>query len=293
MIKKVIIIFLSLFVGYNGLAFIKKWPSKAVTQWEDNNRLIDKYLFECDHLKVNTVVVGSSMAFRMTASQNPCFDSVYNLSLGGQGLFDGLEVLKRSEQKPKYLFIESNVLYRLPRNGYAASFFVPGVYQLKKVFPGMRENFKPITLIQYLYYGVGGIFVTHINMPDIKDKEHASKKVKHDSTTNSVKAKISDRTLEVFDKLLKESNWSTIVEKLKGYTDYFSRHGTKLIFFEMPTESVALESNLNAFIRNTFQRDFQSDLFVKARAMSTTDGVHLTLTDANAFLSELLMRGRK
>ncbi len=154
MIKKTFLIFICLLGAYAWLAYSIKWKSKSLTQWEHNERLISNFIYSTPKANYNTIIVGTSLSFRMTTEQNPYADSVYNLALGGQSLFDGLEVLKQTGYFPKTILIETNVLSRLHRKNYAQSFFIPGVHHIKSCVLGFRYEYRPITFSQYFYYGL-------------------------------------------------------------------------------------------------------------------------------------------
>ena len=294
MIKRSIISLIILLIGYNFLTKKIHWPSKSLSQWEDNERMISKFLYTHDRSKINTVIVGSSMSFRMTINQNP-IDSIYNLSLGGLGLFEGLEILRKSKYIPKYLFIETNIIYRAPRDNYAASFFTPGLYFLKRQFHGFRQEYRPITFLQYLFWGVRGKIAKY-TLSDSSSKEVDVEPVNTNKNKRSdlVKEKRSKDILRSYDKILQETDWDKIMADLNDYIHYFGKKGVSIVFIEMTTEKGLLESRLNAKIRELIDENFPTAIFLKAKSQNTTDGVHLKPEDASDFLFQTLKGlGRK
>lgn len=291
MIRKTFVYFIGLLTVWVLLTSYKQWPSKSLTQWDDNDRLISRFLFSVDHSKINTIIVGSSMAFRMNLGQNPFNESVYNLSLGGQGLFEGVEILKQSGHLPKKLYIETNVLYRLPRKDYASSFFTPGVYDLKEKFIGFRQEFRPISLSQYIYNGINGKFSKQEIEEPSKNKLDLPNNFDTKQPDSAAQRLINinlKRQVALEQEILRDTNWSTIITDLQAYTNFYKKQGVEIIFFEMPTSKNLLESDLNKHIQNLISRKFPEESFKKASPHPTTDGVHLSPKDAGEYLLLLL-----
>jgi hypothetical protein len=274
------------------------WPSKSLTQWEDNERVISQYLYSGVKEKVNTIIAGSSMAFRMTIDENPYADSVYNLSLGGQGLFEGLEILKRSGKIPEHLFIESNVIYRTPRKNYAESFFMPGVYQTKRLFSGLHQEFRPITFIQYLYFGIRQKISSSkkTNANQTTKEENNKPAMLVDSVSNEKQSNLKSehvaRINSAYSKILLKTEWTSILDDLEYYLSYFEKKGTHVYFFEMPTDHLILNTNLYKHIRSSLTKKFPNIPLFKGKEMKTTDGVHLAPPVASLYLSELLKNNK-
>jgi hypothetical protein len=297
MIKKTLIFFGVFMAVYAVCAAFIHWPSKSLTQWEDNERLVGSFLFSGQCGKVNTVIVGSSMAFRMTIGHNPHCDTVYNLSLGGQGIFEGLDILKRSGRLPRYLLIESNVIYRQPRNNYASSFFMPGVYHLKKQFEGFRHEYRPITFAQYLYFGIGGYVKRFFDASPAAPGEEpltgsaVVTAVGNDGDESSnLKQKHLEKLLAGYDKTLRSTEWQSVTDMLYDYVDYFERQGVTVVFFEMPSEQVLIHSGLNKKVRDIIETSFPGRRFVKSIEQPTTDGVHLSPEVAGRYLDTVLVK---
>lgn len=288
LIKKSFIIFIISAIVYALGAHYLQWPSKSLSQWEDNERLVSKFLKIKEKNKLKTIIVGSSMAFRMTINENPYQDNVYNLSLGGQSIFEGLEILKRSRHIPEFLFIETNVIYRKERKDYAQSFFIPGIADLKKHVKGLRYEYRPVTLAQYLFSGLKNKF----NQVEVEKKidKNVSLLKKDKKTDTQKEKKINPNLLEKFDDILKNTEWDEVIIKLNDYVRYFQNKGVKVIFFEMPTSKFALESPLYGNIRNLFKIEFKNEIYLKASPERTTDGVHLKPVIAEKYLDSLLKK---
>jgi hypothetical protein len=290
MVKRTFLYFTVFSILWLAFTEVKIWPSKSISQWEDNDRLIDDYLFENN--KCKTLIVGSSMAYRMSIKQNSYKDSVFNLSLGGLGIYDGLEVIKQSGRIPKLILIESNVIYREERNNYAASFFMPGLYYLKENFKGLRQEYRPITFAQYLYYGISNI-LRRFTIDKGKTLIPNNVKVPINNAASQVKCKNLEKLLQNYSNVLHTTDWTKIEKKLSRYISYFSQKGSEIVFFEMPTEKKLLQSELNTHIQNLVQTNWPSFTFIHAGHMYTTDGLHLSPDVAKQYLPILLEKVTK
>lgn len=280
-----------LIVLYVALVEIVHWPAKSMSQWEDNTQAVEYFLFETDKEKVNTIIVGSSLSYRMTAEKSPCPDSVVNLALGGMSLYDGSNIMKRSGVIPKYLFVEVNVIYREPKTNYADQFFVPGVYQLNSSMLGFRDQYRPLTFAQYIFMGVKN----RLNSSHYSERKTKSLVASVQSSNNEANDKTIDlkaghkkMTLESYKKILKDTDWQYVFTKFEKELDYFRQQGTKIILFEMPTSKEVLDSELNLNIRNHL-RDKSYWRYIQAQpSYPTTDGVHISVRNANDFMFRLL-----
>ncbi|MBN2165656.1 MAG: hypothetical protein JW717_05215 [Marinilabiliaceae bacterium] len=189
--------------------------------------------------------------------------------------------------------IESNVIYREPRQNYAASFFTPGVYQLKKWLPGFRQEYRPITFGQYLYYGIKGrlnhFFQHQQNQNSIISDSHKTSDTII-NTQNTTKQTNLDAVIQNYNKTFRETDWTKTNQRLKSFINHFVEKGSTICFFEMPSEQLLLESELNTYIRKILANSYPNQSFIKAHDMETTDGVHLKPEEAHNYLGELLIK---
>lgn len=259
-----------------------QWPSKTTNQWDDNNRQVEDFLFEKTAGEINTIIVGSSMSYRLSAQKMPVPDSVYNLSLGGQSIYEGMEIVRRSNYLPEYLLIESNLINRSPKADYVDGIFVSGLYQLKETFDGFRYQYRPITFVQYLYYGIKN----RIPLP-VK----ASMSANEMGIQHSVDNEDKEIREAIANQMEMESTETDQVALLSAYVDYFMKAGVEVIFFEMPTALQSLQSTSNKQIRSTLNRSFPQNRFIEYQKLyPTMDGIHITVSDANDYLNLLLKK---
>lgn len=276
------VIFLSAYVF---IADQLQWPSKTVNQWEDNNRQVENYLFMDNSGEISTVIVGSSMSYRLSAQNTSIPDTVYNLSLGGQSIYEGLEIVKRRNQHPKYLLIESNLISRPPKEDYVDGIFISGLYQLKDNFEAFRYKYRPITFIQYLYLGIKNRLPLPVNV-SLSDSE---KEIQH--SVDKGDKKIRELIANQMEDYPNESGETHQIKLLSYYVNYFEQAGVEVIFFEMPTDLKALQSTSNLQIRAVLNRNFPQNRFIEYQKLyPTTDGIHVTVSDANDYLHVLLAK---
>ncbi len=280
-----------LIVLYMALVEYIHWPAKSLSQWEDNTRAVEHFLFEVDKEKVNTIIVGSSLSYRMTAQKSTCPDSVVNLALGGMSLFDGLAILKRSGEIPKYLLVEVNVIYRDAKANYSDQFFIPGMYQLNGYLLGFREQYRPLTFAQYIFMGTSNRIGRFIG----SDKQNQPLKASVESSDQQVNNKITDliihhknKTIDSYKEILKNTDWKNIFTEFEDQMEYFQKRGSKIILFEMPTAKEVLDSELNVFIRNRLKGKSYSGYIEAQPSYPTTDGIHISIGDANDFMYKML-----
>ncbi len=287
MIKKALLFFIVFLAGWLTLTQSIQWPSKSISQWENNDRLVGNYLYSNEQNNWNTLIVGSSMAYRMSINQNPYKDSVYNLALGGLSIYEGLEIIKQSNHIPKYLLIESNVLHRFERENFASSYFIPGITRIKSTFIGMQPQYKPITFIQYIYFGVRSRLIAIFKTP--KDhSESITPSFQEDKTNVNLKKHNLDKIILNHNRVLENWNWEKAAEKINHYIQYFEKQGSKVILFEMPCDSLLLGSNYYRFVRHKINYTWPQVSHLKASGCKTTDGVHLSPDVAQQFLPILL-----
>ena len=267
-----------------------QWPSKILTQWDDNQRLLCEFQSQKNYEKFSTVIVGSSMAFRMTYKNNPYQDTIYNLSLGGKSAYDGLSFLKTSGHIPKVLLIEINVLYKIKEDNHNASWAFSLNSNLKRNFKGFQYKYRPVTFVQYVYQGIRN----KVKFDNKPKKTIVNNYKKDENNVDDKKNLISDnqkqRIILNDTRFYQNTDWFEVNKQISFYVDYFNKKGSKIIFFEMPTEDFKLSSKLNLEISNKLKTNFKDYKFIPALPQGTTDGVHLVPQEAHSFFLKLLPR---
>jgi len=86
----------------------------------------------------------------------------------------------------------------------------------------------------------------------------------------------------------KKTNWEHVIHELKAYVNYFQENNVNIIFFEMPTEELVLNSELYEYMRLQLKEKFHDIEFIPAKPLITTDGLHIEPIKAHQFMQELL-----
>ncbi len=120
-IFKILIIFISLFIGYNFYLYIKQ-PEVTIyqNQWQGNMVFAQDFIYGT---KSDTIIVGSSMAARLERSFLP--KDIYNISFGGGSALTGLEILRKLDFTPKTIYVETNIIFRTKDKKMIDNLFIP------------------------------------------------------------------------------------------------------------------------------------------------------------------------
>lgn len=264
MIKKTILVFIVLFGIYSLVVVLNPGMSAPQHQWQENVVKGEKYIYNTKE-SVNSVIVGSSLACRIIMDSLP---SCYNLSFAGQGIFDGLDIIKRTGKYPKNIFVEMNAILTDENKTFTADLFSPFPFAVKKHIVSLRSDKQPLAFI----------------FPAIQSILH--KKDLSKTTNEEVKNTV------IFDKMLsiEVGDYSklpdtTVVNKnfltLIDYVNYFKKNGVKIVFFEMPINPSLTQLPLAKFIRAEFYKRFPAEEYIYINIpdnsnYKTTDGLHLT-----------------
>ena len=125
-------------------------------QWQDNCIKAQEYLFH--KKKYNNVIIGSSMSTRIQTSTLQ--ESYFNLSFGGLSVYDGFNVLKLSQILPDTLFVEMNILFRMPDENFKMN-------QKNRFFLNVCKN---ILIFQEKYQP--SVYIANYFIEFIKDFPH-------------------------------------------------------------------------------------------------------------------------
>lgn len=254
----------------------------SVTQhlWQENLAAAEIFLFDTN--KVDNIIVGSSLARRLPTKNLPDFQ---NLSLSGQGVFDGLSLIKSKEKIPNRIFIEINVLARRENTEFLDNIASP-LNSLKESIPALRADKQPLpSAIDFIH-------------SKVTNKEISTKDRKVDGA-------VFKKLLERQEKSYSKPNDNKLMEKqvslLKKYINYFESKGANVIFFELPVNPKLVNLSRANQNRNRIIVEFPDHDFIKlppnTNLYTTVDGVHLTEEEAhmymNYFKSELTKRQLK
>ncbi len=269
MIKRSFIVFILLAAGYTLFLSMVNVDWDTTQHLANGNRIkAEGYVFGSDD-KDATVIVGSSLAYRIVLDSLP--EGTSNLGFGGLSIYDGLQLINRAGKSPARVLIESNVLFREPDHQFLKALFEPGLYELRRELPIMREHNQPSGV---LYGWVKRTLLEQRNGTEQNDTILVPNEVMLQEHRHSYAETPADSTVQRFMRMLTDE--VTALEQ----------RGVEVIFFEVP-----IHSDLERAALSELSRDLISEHFPKARflrmpqqpAWRTTDGLHLDKPDAQRF----------
>ena len=287
MIKNTILIASILFLGYS--LFIAKFGSKA----RGTLYVQQEYFAKSQDLLYNSnftgkdVFVGSSLT--MEAIVESELNELQNIGFTSLSSFDGLNLIKFKNQKPRCIYIETNYIQRDEKKKYAPFLFSPEQFYPKKIFASLREDSQPITLIGTY---VSKILVTPFvklfipNKKSIIDTSIKNNEVKNidDGFNKTIANTLKDYSTNIPDKTLIQER----LNKLKSYVIDFNNKGINIVFVEIPINYKLINSPRSLIIRNEFYKTFPKEKYNYINTpdsiyFRTIDGVHLSDEEAKIY----------
>ena len=267
----------------------------SLSQWDDNLIKAEEFIY--GELDGGQVMLGSSLTSRLSnvVIKN---GSVKNLGFGGQGVFDGIEILKSNKKTmPKVILIEMNVVDRPKDDNFQSSLF--GVfYQMKKIIPAFRTNKKPLAVMSQLLNVPLGQLVLYSSVVLRKLKyclssEKSNLGEVNIGTLGQVGFALALQQKE-YNNEINQDHLNEVFLKLSLDIDLLKNAGSKIVFYEMPINYKLTNSKKCNQIRNNFYRFFPRLKFdyidlpsSTYHQFKTTDGVHLDPEEANIYQNYL------
>lgn len=285
MIKKTIIFTLFLLIGWS--IFIKVNPfSLQVNQWQGNIVTAERFIY--DSKDVENVLIGTSLTVRLIMDSLPEYT---NLSLNGQTIFDGLNVLRCKDDLPKNVFIEINVLQKNENPNFRQIITSPITRNLKEYFPFFRSDRQPLAYVsdEFVKPIVSSFYwKIYLKLQVRLQGNNSQKEFSSAQIQEEAKLKVFN---DMLDKKINEYSASidTVFmndqfNKLKDHINYLESNGVNVVFYEMPVNPELIELPRAVYFRNKIQLEFPTnDLIYLPQDLSpyrTTDGMHLNPEEA-------------
>ncbi len=286
MLKKSLLTTLVLLVGYEILVRSTDfWWSTGQNTQQSSVVRAHNFMFAEDHF--TNVMVGSSIGNRITSGvpTDSLPKGFYNLSFGGQSIFDGLLIIKNLDYSPDVVYIEVNTLLRNEDPNLQSSLFSPVLYPLKKALASLRERNQPIGVLA--------------RIPTISngkpDKQKGSPPVYIERNDHTYKTMLEIEIRHKKDSI-SPASMADRISKLQSFVDYLKKKNVKIVFFEVPVDPAVCNLALPRQIRNAVKDAFlpQGCYFIDMPDCSgylTTDATHLEKVSVyhylNYFRSEL------
>lgn len=273
MIGKALIAFFGLFAAYTGLMVVCPGINVSQNQNQTNYIKAEEYLYSA-HTAHSITVVGTSLSARLIADSLPGF---YNLAFGGMSVIDGLTIVEHSTRKPRMLLIETNLFWKSGSARFLEPLFNPVNYYLKKYLLSFRSDKQPIALATAgLIRATRGLKVRKAGASD----RVTSKEI-------PFQQKVFNERVAEYTKLPDSVAVSSGIEMLKTEIAALKKAGVEIVFIEMPINEELTRSTRHQYLSRAFRAAFPTSLYTyvpkRNWGFKTTDGIHLTGREAQAF----------
>jgi hypothetical protein len=287
---------LTLFLLYNLVLASGRVRARFVPQSMRQQNVIQAQDYVARATPPQVVVVGTSMAARLPLHQ--LGTEAVNLSMYGDSLFTGLEVIRRSEQTPKLVLIETNLLMNELNPEVVSTVFRPVFHQLRPHLPGLRERFQPANLVT-------GAFGEPLLRRVLRIVQRATpaKSTPPESDAPPPQAAPEARLAAllaaglagqeaVFAIAPEADRLDRQVDALRVAVQDLERRGIRSAFLQMPVYRSLADLPLTTRVHEALEAAFPPDRYLwirpqKPDSYETTDGLHLGDAEARRYASEL------
>lgn len=272
MIRRSLIVFAALVAGYALFIRFAKPDLNTVQHQASGNRIsAERFVFAPDDTAA-TVIVGSSLSFRIELDSLPPRTS--NLGFGGLSVYDGLELVRRSGRRPKRVIIETNMIFKEKDHAFLDGVFQPGLYALRRAVPMLREENQP-----------SGVLVGYVKRA-LKQEGATLGTAGRDSLEMSENLLNANRG--IFARVPADSAQQRFLDGLMNEVALLEERGIEVVFMEMPLATELMDSPLARTTRGAILRLFPQHRFIRSdRTWRTTDGIHLEWHNAQRYSSWL------
>lgn len=256
MIKKSIICFVIFAILHLCIVLFNPSVGMATHQWQDNVLKAQQFLYA---EKADTVMVGTSLSARIIRDSIPFVKSV---SFGGCSVEDGLKIIISKGDIPKYVLVETNLLFR-EGNDELISRITEGVVPfIRRRIPSLQEQYEPICLFASLMMNSTGI-----------NAQAGMSSVNMDLLNESINRQLEE------DKIIPTQKVESRLHDIKRLIIELEGKGSQFIFFEMPVNERLLHLKRYEQIREIMRKEFPADRYTYLPSDTThyltTDGEHL------------------
>ena len=284
MIKKTIFVSLILFIIYSFFLKLNPKLGSSQNQVQDNFIKAQKFVYE-DTGNIKNVIVGSSLSCRLIMDSLPNF---YNLSFGGQSIFDGLKIIKNKDVFPKNVFIETNIIMKGESEDFTNSFFSPLPYFLKKNFIAFRADKQPVSIFIQFFTSIKSTlkrnFLRFINLNATIKKTETDTGEMQDIQNDQLFKKMLDLEIIEHSKKPNSVELKNKLALLHKYVLLLKENNVNVYFFEMPINSSLMELRKTKIIRNEINLRFPVGMVyhvpVDGSVYLSSDGIHLGYEEA-------------
>ncbi len=266
MIRNSFLVLVTLALGYGLFLRVVRVDWDTTQHLANGNRIKAERFVYGDEVPDATVIVGSSLAYRIVLDSLP--EGTTNLGFGGLSIYDGLTLVERSGRRPERVLIETNVLFREPDHGFLKALFEPGLYELRRAVPMMQEENQP-----------SGVLFGWLKQRLLKDRV-----ADEESTDLAPNAVMMAEHTANYAVLPADSTQQRFLTRLEKNVRALEERGIEVVFFEVPIEEELMTSRLAQESRALIEARFPGRTFIRStERWHTTDGLHLDKRDAQRF----------
>ena len=267
MVINVLIIIIVTFCLFNLVLFF--FPLRIIESFTNEER-VEEYIYS--RKIFSNVFAGSGLTGHLpdTFYNN----DVFNLYLPYSGACSAVEIVARASKVPKFLFVETNFIFKGYDRKLIKRLFSPVFFKLKFFLPCLLKKHQIFFMLKQLI---------KVLKRGNSTKKKSSLGLDYQQLTqfqNFYNQQFNPRQLD------------NEIKELKKYIDYLTARGCKVIFFEMPIESTLADSLLARHQKVELKKMFPENNYTwiepgAFNSYDTEDGIHLTEESAFRYFTYL------
>lgn len=259
-------------------------PDLPVSYAKRNYIRAENYVFK--EKPIDVLIVGSSISAGLDDYLPPTW---YNLSMQGDSALTGLEIVMRSDKRPRIILVETNILVRDIDEEKIKKLFSPLDYQLTQYLPSRKTENAPSRF--------AWIFPKTFNtwQKQLRGKEISSTTPPPKDNTVSAKTlnQLLQKQLEKFSTPFPQAQLEETVQKIKDRLTALKAQGVTICLFEMPEHpalySTERKQQFQQLLKDSFpDQDWQWVPNADPQQFQTNDGRHLTYSSLEKYSHHLI-----
>lgn len=265
MIRKALLTTILLLLAYSLFITVFRHDIRRTAQTVEQRNTVtaEEFLYE-NEAQADTIVVGSSMSYRLLFDSLPGHAGHYhNLAMGGMASVDGLNLITQSGHRPKLVLVEINTLDRTPDTTFLNKFIESGWSKIREYVPFMRLKYQPIGVAKAM----------------LRDWRGGAPENTTETVDTAFVTKLVQERLGQSRDVAEDRGLQRTIDEAHTHIQALRRQGTKLVFFEMPTDPRIRNTNVSRRLRELVAMTFSDSTYRHIRFpdefYQTTDGVHL------------------
>ena len=287
MIKKVFILLLLQILLYNLFLLVTdlKWVKHQHFKY-DNIIKSERFLYEEKGIENRTLIIGTSLSDVLDRTAFP--NSFINIAFQNMSIFDGLKLINISNQKPKEIFVEMNVILYMIKEENFENLFVSSSYYPKKYLPFLRQKARPVELVSAFFFNFAPKIYYSFVKQNYDYPEEKEPKIENAFKSEQIKIRETEFSKPPTPELIEDC-----FNRLANEVNHLEKKGVKIKFFEMPIDYRLCNLPYPTKTRAQFYSRFPKEKYVyiqqpECSDYQTSDGIHLTEKSSNKYTTYFL-----